>query len=440
MDKIKKLKNFLTEQGFYPSLSELAEFTENFIDQMNKGLDNKKSSLKMIPSYLKAENIKKDEKCVVIDAGGTNLRCSVVEFKKKSGYQFVSYERTELPGLVKEYSKEDFFNYITDFIEKDIDKSDKIGFCFSYPMEKFPNKDGKLIQWTKEIKAPEVVGERIGQNLIQHLEKRGYKDKKIILLNDTVASLFGGLANQNNRDYDNYIGLIVGTGCNVAYTEEQKNITKLKQNENTFNENDLQVINVESGNFDKIYLSEADKKINESSQDPYRQILEKMVSGRYLAKLMYYLTVLAGEDNNIIDMSEISSILKDAGTKDISEWIQFGRNCQNKFSKDLYTIKPSDEQIEALSLIINSVINRASAYISAKLVSLIHKRRKSNHIHRPTAIVAEGAVIEFFPYFKPLLHHHLNSLIEEFGNYYYDIIHVDKANIVGSGLSAVVNC
>jgi hexokinase len=437
---MKELKSFITELGLYPSLAELKEFIEKFIDEMNKGLNDEKSSLKMIPSYLKVDKIENDEKCIVIDAGGTNLRCGVIEFKKKSGYQFVSYERTELPGLNKEYTKEEFFDYICNFIEKDINKSDKIGFCFSYPIQKFPNKDGKLIKWTKEIKAPEVVGSMIGENLIQHLQKMGYKDKKIILLNDTVASLFGGLANQNNRDYDNYIGLIVGTGCNVAYAEEQRNIAKVRKSEKNFDENAIQVINVESGNFDKLNLTKIDKMLNDETQNPYQQVLEKMVSGKYLAKLVYHLTNLVEEENIIKNMSDIRSILKDAETKDISEWMMSGRKCNNKFANDLYSLKPNSEQLEALSLIVISVINRASAFVSAKLASLIHKRGKGKLIQSPSAIVGEGAVIESLPYFKPLLHHYLSLLLDELGDYYYDIIHIDKANIVGSGISALVNC
>ena len=40
-----------------------------------------------------------------------------------------------------------------------------IGFCFSYAAEMTPDKDGKLLYFTKEIKARGVVGELIGANL-----------------------------------------------------------------------------------------------------------------------------------------------------------------------------------------------------------------------------------------------------------------------------------
>ena len=43
----------------------------------------------------------------------------------------------------------------------------KIGFCFSYPTEIFPNKDGKLLYWTKEIKIPRMAGQFIGKNLLE---------------------------------------------------------------------------------------------------------------------------------------------------------------------------------------------------------------------------------------------------------------------------------
>lgn len=428
-----KLNSYIKEMGLKPDTKTLLKYVENFTNEMKNGLAGFESSLKMIPSYLGTGTIDKDEHTIVIDAGGTNLRVSIIKFSKNGGFGYESYERTKLPGIDREYSSAEFFDYIYNFIKDYIKEYEKIGFCFSYPMEKLPDKDGKLIKWTKEIKAKEVEGQMIGKNLTTLLEQRGHGKKKIVLLNDTVASLFGGMSN-TQRNYDNFIGLIVGTGCNAAYIEDSKNITKIESNLPE------QVINLESGNFNKIDLTKIDKQLNEETQYPYSQVLEKMVSGRYLGRMIYFLAKSVSDDNIINGFGGISDLLNNATTQDISEWIYYGNNCDNDFSKNLIKLNPTAEQYEALSLIIDTIVNRAASLVAVKLASLIHKRGKGMLINKPTAIVAEGAVIENFPEFKKLLEHHLTQLLSELGTYYFDIIHVERANIIGSGVAALVNC
>lgn len=71
-----------------------------------------------------------------------------------------------------------------------VETSSKIGFCFSYPTEMLPTGDGKLITFTKEVKAPEVEGAVIGENLKMALVRAGFNaEKEIVILNDTVAAL-----------------------------------------------------------------------------------------------------------------------------------------------------------------------------------------------------------------------------------------------------------
>ena len=57
---------------------------------------------------------------------------------------------------------------------------------------------------------------------------RAYSDKprKIAILNDTVATLLGGMATYP-QGYSTYVGYIYGTGTNACYMEDTANITKV---------------------------------------------------------------------------------------------------------------------------------------------------------------------------------------------------------------------
>ena len=134
------------------------------------------------------------------------------------------------------------FAEIAGHVEPYLDEADAISFCFSYPTEIQPDKDGRLIAFTKEIKAPEVEGELIGKSLLAALPEK-YQRKEILILNDTVATLLAGQAQTVGQSYSSYVGFILGTGTNTAYIEKTDQITTLS-GESSHGE--TMIINMES--------------------------------------------------------------------------------------------------------------------------------------------------------------------------------------------------
>ncbi len=94
-----------------------------FLSEMNKGLKGEKSSLRMIPTYIEADNeFLKETAVVAIDAGGTNFRSSLVSFNSEGKLEMEAIKNFRMPGLDKEVSKKEFFEtmagYIKPFAEK----------------------------------------------------------------------------------------------------------------------------------------------------------------------------------------------------------------------------------------------------------------------------------------------------------------------------------
>jgi hexokinase len=103
--------------------------------------------------------------------------------------------------------------------------------------------------------------------------------KKICVINDTIATLFSGLID-NRRD--GLIGLILGTGNNMATFFSSKNIPKLK---NVSYNHEKIPVNLESGNFNIPYLSKWDKMVDNKSENKGLNLFEKAVSGMYLGRI-----------------------------------------------------------------------------------------------------------------------------------------------------------
>ena len=162
----KQVISFLEKYGMHYASIDIDGQIRLFIEEMVNGLEGRQSSLKMFPTFIEfKKKIPKNKPVIVLDAGGTNLRSAVFYFDADKKPAITKYRQTLMPGLKNEVSREEFFNTIADSISDILNESENIGFVFSYPIEIFPNKDGKLIWFTKEIKAKEVEGQFIGENL-----------------------------------------------------------------------------------------------------------------------------------------------------------------------------------------------------------------------------------------------------------------------------------
>lgn len=255
-------EEFLRTNGFV----EAAEIDRQkliglFLAEMEKGLAKTGSSLLMIPTYLKAEGrVAEGSRVAVLDAGGTNFRGGIVAIPPAVAEKC----NQPMPGAKGEEDVESFYAAFVDEVQrlKALANVQTLGWCFSYPAEATKNLDARLLRWTKNIQAPGIVGQLVGEELSR---RAGGID--IAIVNDTVATLLAAKAVEGEREYSAYLGFILGTGTNVAYVD-----------------NDLggMIINAESGSFNKIEQSAFDRAADLKTGNIGENIFEKMIAGAYL--------------------------------------------------------------------------------------------------------------------------------------------------------------
>ena len=109
---------------------------------------------------------------IVIDAGGTNFRTCLVTFDHNLNPVISDFRKSRMPGIEREVSAKEFFSIIADETERLIDKSDRIGFCFSYAATILPDHDGIPECFSKEIKASEVLGKHLGKEILKDIHAK----------------------------------------------------------------------------------------------------------------------------------------------------------------------------------------------------------------------------------------------------------------------------
>ncbi len=405
-----------------------------FLKEMERGLAGKKSTLDMIPTYIDVvAEVPTNKRVIVADAGGTNFRVATVYFDGQKKPIIENLRLYKMPGVQHEISKDEFFKIMAGYLRDVADVSQNIGFCFSYAVEILPNKDGRLIRFSKEIKARDVVGQFIGENLNHALAAIGLTgDKHIVLLNDTVATLLAGVGHQN-RSFGSYIGFILGTGTNTCYVEKNSNIKKTKN----LDPSKSQIINTESGNFGGCHRGKIDAAFDKSTINPGIHKFEKMISGAYLGPVCLR-TIQKACVENLFSTPVAGSLweMSELETKDMNDFLlyPYGNNplantCKQGNSDDALT----------LYYIADRLTERAAKLTAINLSAMAIKSGQGTDPTRPICIVAEGTTFYQMKSLKPRTEFYLKQYLENKRGLHSEIISVDNATLIGAAIAGLTN-
>ncbi len=432
------IKNFLKSKGVLAEDIDLHAGLEDFLEQMRDGLNGNKG-LKMIPTYVKVgAKIPTNEKIIVLDAGGTNFRVCTLYFDDDMVEHVESFMNYPMPGSQGELSKEEFFQTIVDYIEPVVNESSTIGFCFSYAADIQPNGDGVILNFAKEVRVPEVVGEKLGENILATLKARGLKhDHHIVVINDTSAALLGGYNVSRKHGYDSNLGYILGTGTNTAYVEDVNKIVKIHDKIPASERNAYMIINTESGDYTPKTLSELDNEIDAGTADPGTYRFEKMISGRYQGLQALYLIREAIEENSGLFSTffcERFEDVHDVKSKDLDDFLYmpYGQNVLSRCCANVV-------DRENLYYIIDNIYERAARLSAINLAAVMTQANAGKSPVRPVAITADGTTFYKSKLFRPKLSYYVRTFINDELHRYCEFIKVDNANLIGAAIAGLTN-
>jgi len=350
----------MKEQIFELTTTELKEIANALQDKITEGLKADKQEIAAIPTHIKpAENIP-DGKVLALDWGGTNFRAAIVEFKNGKASILESRKaplsKDETKGFTADRLHEEMTKVIAQLATLD-EKVTRIGYCFSYPAACRLNGDAILLRWTKGIDIPDMIDQAVGELLLKYLNNHKEikpKFENIKVLNDTVACLFAGL---EDAGYESYIGLIVGTGTNMAGLMPLNKIDKL----NSVGDK-LVPVNLESGNFNPPHLTVIDGLVDAMSNNKDCQRFEKAISGGYLGE-MYKTVFMDQKIKYNFDGEDLSNVINNPAQ---------------------YT----EEQVK----VAKAVQERSAKLVAASLAGMVQVLTAQNPTLKKIGLAADGSV------------------------------------------------
>ncbi|MHC4682380.1 MAG: hexokinase family protein [Planctomycetota bacterium] len=410
-----KVRRFLKQCRMSHDDIDMGQLCEDFHGEMRNGLAGQASSLAMIPTYIEVgKDVPTDEPVIVLDAGGTNFRVAAVHFDGSGKAAVENLIQKPMPGLERNTSKDEFFAAIVEYMARVADVSDRIGFCFSYPTEILPGKDGRLVRFCKEVKAKEVEGELIGENLLAAMARAGCKaHKAVVILNDTVATLLAGV--------------------NCCYVESNRSISKLSGLDGAGE----QIVNVESGAFAKAPRGTIDIQLDESTLDPGQYTFEKMFSGAYLGPLCLK-ALQEGARRGLLSKAVTEKMLaaEDLQTKDVNDFL---RSAHGRSSLTAICAAGTVQDRPVVWHVLDGLIERAAKLVAALLSAVVLKTGKGENPCMPVCITAEGTTFYELKGLKEGVERYLKDLLQDKHGRYFEIVNVDNATLIGAAIAGLTN-
>ncbi|XP_030576007.1 hexokinase HKDC1 isoform X4 [Archocentrus centrarchus] len=406
---------------------------------LEAGLKSKgPSAVKMLPSYVyHTPDGTERGKYLALDLGGTNFRAMLVKFKKGLQNNTRLYHKIyTIPLEIMQGTGEELFDhlaqYVSDFLDyMGIKKAHlPAGFTFSFPCEQTAIDTGILVSWTKGFKATDCEGHDVVNMLREAIKRRNEYDLDIVaLVNDTVGTMMSCAY----EDPQCEVGLIAGTGSNVCYMEELKNIEKIGQKKGKTQEDkgpqdaddgmkgdkkegDVEMskmcINTEwgglgdDGSLDDI-ITPFDVEVDQNSVNPGKQRFEKLTSGMYLGEIVRQV-LLDLTRGGLLFRGRVTETLKTPGifqTKYLSQ-IESDRLALLQVRSILQQLgldSTCDDSI-IVKEVCGVVSRRAAELCGAGMAAVVDKIRENRGLdHLNITVGVDGALYKLHPHFSGVL-------------------------------------
>jgi len=398
----------------------ITEAARAFRWDMEQGLKNTEySSLQMLPSFIGLPEGTETGEFLTLDFGGTNVRATVIRLLGNGRYEQV--RRAEKTLVCDEYnlicaqaSCDELFAFLTRIIGEAIagDQTTTyfLGHTFSFGSQQLDINKARLIKWAKEFAVPGVEGQDINALLMKALQKAGYSNvKPVAIINDTVAVQLAAAYQYP----DTQIGSIYATGHNTCYMERMPDVGR-----------PACILNMESGGFAKLIPTQWDIELDKRSEQPGRQRLEKMVSGRYMGMLFNQLLMRLFSLDKSPNLSavDMSAIMED-------------KSAVITLLPDIIGVM-DDNLTEKVQNLAKAITVRSARLVAATWAGTLWHLAGNDKI-LPQHIAVDGSVYQHMPYVQENVRRALYEILGEDAAAIEPVLIKDGSS-VGAAIAAAV--
>ncbi|KAG0747480.1 hypothetical protein G6F57_004511 [Rhizopus arrhizus] len=418
----------------------LKKISEQFVKEMEKGLDHEGATIAMIPSYVSGRCTGQETgHFMALDLGGTNLRVCHVSLLG-NGEHTIRQQKYVISEELKMGPMRHLCDFVADCVDSfltehgtgDDNSVIHLGYTFSFPVLQTGINRGVLKQWTKGFACSGAVGRDAVIHLQDSFRRKNINVNIAAIVNDTVGTLMA----HAYKHPETTMGVILGTGFNAAYYQHMSGVKKW-----TGEKDQEMVINMECGAFDcerrVLPLTIYDNKMDRESLNVHQQLHEKMVGGMYLGEITR---------NALLDLVDQQLLFGGNSSKELNKNWSFETAYMSTIEVDntdelidtahilesvlnINNTTLADRQI--VKQVCNAVGTRAARIACCHIAGVIMQTGK---VGEECVIAIDGSLFEFYPNFHKNMG---NALAEVLGEQARSKVRFELARD-GSGLGAAI--
>jgi hexokinase len=267
----------------------------------------------------------------------------------------------------------------------------------------------------------DLVGSFAGKELSAALQRIGAPDcGRMVLLNDTVATLFSGLPMVNSsvleKDRAAFLGFVLGTGCNIACK----------------NPSTGRVTVLESGNYHGGFVSSLDEDFDAQLKDPGKYALEKATAGAYLGPLSL-LAIQKALESDCLQVAQPEKLmaLSTLDTKTLNAFLRRDLDAASPFIQ----LIGSDESAQAVRYLCTILARRSALIAALGLCSCVDFIRQNQEVEAVN-IAVDGSTWRLYHGIRENMEAWLRSFLQDSGPVELSLVAPDRASLIGAALAS----
>ncbi|KFK39986.1 hypothetical protein AALP_AA3G315000 [Arabis alpina] len=316
----------------------------------------------------------------------------------------------------------------------------EIGFAFSFPVNQTSIDSGTVINWCKGFTVSGMDGKNVVACLNEAMEAHGLDMRVSALVNDTVGTLAGA----RYWDEDVMMGVIIGTGTNACYVDQENAIPKLQ----SISSSGTTIINTEWAGFSKILPRTIfDQEMDEASVNRGEHLYEKMISGMHLGEIGRRVLLQMCESSHLFGQSvpvklsipfSLSTMNLCKMQEDKTDDLLIVGSILNK----VLEVEANLEARMSVSQVCDTIVKRGGRLAGAGIVAILEKIEKDTKrlsSGQRTVVAMDGGLYENHPLFRQYMQDAVFELLDDTFASLIAFEHTKDVSGIGAALLAATN-
>lgn len=410
-----------------PDTMDLRTMTQLFLAQMRVSLYGGKSSIPMLPTFLKPFGALPDGQPVAVaEIDDQEVRVSLVTFEHGKP-SLSDQDRFPVPGREYPAPLEDLIFAAAELLEPLLDRAKDVALCLPFPVDYDGKGDGVIRRFPGAMTVSNYEGKSLLAVLGQELAERGFEHLNLVLVSEPNAVQLAAAV--ENPGQSRYQGLTWGSNIDGGFAAPGSIILRWLGIPG-----DLMLMDCSFSSFEQVPFGMADLPKDRDCYGPGLDLLLKTTSTDYLGDT-FRLVMIKAAERKLLSFGCSRDILS-LTTLDLGSLLTFLKDPVTGGTIAHFCREPEDREVGLM--VANAVLDRAARLVCAMVSAMAEFGGIGRDANAPACLGAWGAALEV-PALKDRLETLLGTFTRDALGRHINLCTAPNMLAVGSAAAALYN-